>query len=157
MVSTELDTCAAVLLFSSAVETQDCVRKFCEGDAASKTPGLERSGAEGIVQYKTFNVEDVLHALHEQQRVALCLRKSFNGTKELNVDPAPLSGLEALAAAKNQTAAFRSTRPSQRSVITIGPGNGRSTREFELIWWPLYAQTSSGFLTLRFYIGKVIL
>ena len=109
------------------------------------------------VSYKTFNVEDVLHALHEQQRVALCLRKSFNGTKELNVDPAPLSGLEALAAAKNQTAAFRSTRPSQRSVITIGPGNGRSTREFELIWWPLYAQTSSGFLTLRFYIGKVIL
>lgn len=60
-------------------------------------------------------------------------------------------GLE-LAKARARTPA---ARPKCRSSIDIGIGEGRSTREVELIWWlSLYSSSPYGKLSLHFFIKK---
>ena len=47
-------------------------------------------------------------------------------------------------------------RPTTVSELEVGPGEGRTTREIELIWWPnLYTSVDYGKLTVRFHIHKV--
>ena len=48
------------------------------------------------------------------------------------------------------------SRPTSRSYLDIGPGEGRCTRELELIWWPsLYSRCSEcGKLTFRFFFVR---
>lgn len=42
--------------------------------------------------------------------------------------------------------------------MVVGHGEGRATREFEVIWWPdLFSDSTHGKLTLRFYVSKVLL
>ena len=104
------------------------------------------------LSFKTYSLGDVQLALSEQSAVGLCLSKSFNGNTEVNTDEHQLSGRAALEAAKNKTTA---TQPSLRSQIDISNGQGRATRECELIWSPLFDSSTSGMLTLRIFVGKV--
>ena len=61
---------------------------------------------------------------------------------------------EALAIAK-QRARKTVARPTSRSVSEISMGEGRCTRELELIWWPsLYPYSLFGKLTLRYFVIK---
>lgn len=61
---------------------------------------------------------------------------------------------DALAFAK-QRARQQATRPTSRSIMEVGLGEGRKTREVELIWWPrLYSHSYYGKLTVRFYVRK---
>lgn len=78
------------------------------------------------VSYKVVNMAEVLQALHEQKKTVICLRKSFNGNQEVDTDITPLSGPEALQAAKSG-ALRQIVRPSLMSQITIGLGIGRAT------------------------------
>ena len=78
-----------------------------------------------------------------------------------------LSPQEELQAAKNRS--FWSTVRNEESSgdlltkhltakasLEVGPRQGRTTREVELIWWPdLYSTTRNGKLSIRFYIKKV--
>ena len=103
------------------------------------------------LSFKTYSL-DVQLALSSQSAVGLCLSKSFNGATEVNTDEHQLSGRAALEAAKNKTTA---KQPSLQSQIDISNGQGRATRECELIWCPLFDSSTSGMLTLRIFVGKV--
>ena len=104
------------------------------------------------MSYKTYVMGDVQIALSEQKSVQLHLSKAFSGSKEME-DPAPqLSGRAALEAAKRKRV---HQQASLRSELICGNGEGRATREFELIWSPIYDSSGNGMLTLRIYVGKV--
>lgn len=104
------------------------------------------------LSFKTFCLGDVQQALSEQSAVGVSLSKSFNGTAEVNTYERQLTGRAALDAAKKKTSA---KKPTLRSEIHISTGQGRATRECELIWCPLFESSSSGMLTLRIFVGKV--
>lgn len=66
-----------------------------------------------------------------------------------------LSVMEAEDALELARARKPAARPTSRSSIDISLGEGRSTREVELIWWPsLYSSSPYGKLTLRFFVKK---
>ena len=71
----------------------------------------------------------------------------------------PLNGLQALDAAKEQAKNGMTIKsPTLQLQIVVGRGQGRATREFEIIWWPgLFTSSIHEKLTLRFYISKVLL
>lgn len=82
------------------------------------------------MSFKTEDIGDVQRALSEQKMVALCLSKAYNGTTELASTALQLSGRAALEAAKKKRSA---QQPTLQSQIIIGEGQGRATRECELI------------------------
>ena len=46
-------------------------------------------------------------------------------------------------------------RPPSKSVLVVGIGEGRSTREIELIWWPnMYTVTKHDQMTVPMFIEK---
>lgn len=104
------------------------------------------------MSFKTYNMEDVQRALSEQASVQLYLTKAFSGSKEIQGAVPQLSGRAALEAAKMKNVAQQS---SLRSEIICGDGEGRATRECELIWSPIFESSDNGILTLRIYVGKV--
>ena len=57
-----------------------------------------------------------------------------------------------LLRARNQTMRMKAT---SKSEICVGYGQGRATRELELIWWPSLYTSSHGKLTIRFYVQKL--
>ena len=104
------------------------------------------------MSFKTYNVEDVQRALSEQAAVQLHLTKAFSGSKEIHGAVPQLSGRAALEAAKMKKVAQQC---SLRSEIICGDGEGRATRECEIIWSPIFESSENGILTLRIYVGKV--
>ena len=103
--------------------------------------------------FKTTSEDAFVDALSEQKRVILSMSKAFKGSLEVTGNAAlQLRGREALEAAKR---GLVGQVPTKRSDINVGEGEGRATREFELIWWPLYSQSRCGKLTMRVYFGKV--
>ena len=45
-----------------------------------------------------------------------------------------------------------------KATLDVSEGEGRSTREVELIWWPeLFTATKQGKLAVRFFIKKVFI
>ena len=72
-------------------------------------------------------------------------------------DVSDMEAEKALAIAKAR-ARKPAARPTSRSVFNINMGEGRCTREVELIWWPsLYSYSRYGKLTIRFFIQKTSL
>ena len=104
------------------------------------------------MSFKTFEMSDLKRALSEQESVDLHVTKSFSGSKEIDGAPSQLSGRTALEAAKRKRV---HQQASLRSEIISGDGEGRATRECELIWGPIFDSSDNGFLTLRVYVGKV--
>ena len=102
--------------------------------------------------FKLYNKEHLEQGLSEQSAVQLCLAKSFNGSTEISNSAIQLSGRAAFEAAKKTGIA---TKASLQSEIIIGAGEGRATRECELIWFPMFDTSTNGILTIRIYIGKV--
>ena len=70
-------------------------------------------------------------------------------------------GVQAIALAKAKARGqmdFENARPTCRASLVIGKGEGRATREFEIIWWPqMYTNTQRGKIAFRFYVAKVFL
>ena len=55
-----------------------------------------------------------------------------------------------------QRASNTGSKPTSRSTIEISLGEGRCTREVELIWWPaLYTSSRYRKLTVRFFVMKI--
>ena len=104
------------------------------------------------MSFKTEDIGDVQLALSEQTMVDLCLSKAYNGTTELASTALQLSGRAALEAAKKKRTA---QQPTLQSQIIIGQGQGRATRECELIWCPMFDTSTNGVLTVRVYVAKV--
>ena len=104
------------------------------------------------MSYKIYAMGDVQRALSEQKTMQLHPSKVLSGSKEME-DPAPqLSGRAALEAAKRKRV---HQQASLKSELICGNGEGRATREFELIWSPIYDSSGNGMLTLRIYVAKV--
>ena len=87
------------------------------------------------MSFKTEDIGDVQHALSEQKMLDLCLSKAYNGTTELASTALQLSGRAALETAKKKRSA---QQPTLQSQIIIGEGQGRATREYELIWYLMF-------------------
>ena len=64
-----------------------------------------------------------------------------------------LTAQQALQAAKERARSKKSsTIPTRQIEIVVGNGEGRATREFEVIWWPdLFSDNRHGKLTLQIY------
>ena len=109
-----------------------------------------------VFHYRDHDLDDIVNALGQQSAVPLTL-KTYVGNKEVEERIEPQNAREALEAAKER--ARRGTAnvsPTMKIQMVVGPGEGRLTREFEVIWWPeLFSSTNHGKLTLRFYISKV--
>lgn len=107
--------------------------------------------------YKMFNEETFERLLGEQDMLQFRPRALFRNSDEVP-DLSEIPAEEALAYARAR-ARKQDTRPTSRSLLEIGPGEGRCTREVELIWWPsLYSRCSEyGKLTFRFFVRKTSL
>ena len=112
-----------------------------------------------VFHYKDHEVNDVISALSYQSSVPLELKKSYRGNMEVAASNELLTAQQALQAAKERARSKKSsTIPTRQIEIVVGNGEGRATREFEVIWWPdLFSDNKHGKLTLRFYVSKVIL
>ena len=84
--------------------------------------------------YKIFNEETLKLVLEEQDLLQFRPKALFRNSDEVP-DISEMSAEEALAYAKAR-ARKQDSRPTSRSNLDIDPGEGRCTRELELIWWP---------------------
>ena len=110
-----------------------------------------------VFHYTDHDLDDIVNALGQQSAVPLTLKKTYEGNKEVEERIEPQNAREALEAAKERARrATANVSPTMKIQMVVGPGEGRLTREFEVIWWPeLFSSTNHGKLTLRFYISKV--
>lgn len=108
------------------------------------------------LHYRSYEIEDVVAALGERSGVTLCLKKTYLGDKEVpecTKEDGRTALEKAKARAHGQTA---NMSPTLQIQIVVGRGEGRATREFELIWWPeMFSSSKHGKLTLRFYVSRV--
>ena len=101
-------------------------------------------------------------ALHEQTLVKLKDTAWYSGLEEVE-KRSNLSPQEELHAVKSRSfwSIARNAEPVAKRVtakagLEVGPRQGRTTREIELIWWPdLYSTTNNGKLAIIFFIKKV--
>ena len=105
------------------------------------------------MSFKTYSMGDLQRALSEQESVDLHMSKTFSGSKEIVGDVPQLSGRAALEAAKTGKRVHQ--QASLMSQINCGKGEGRATRECELIWRPIFDSSDNGMFTLSVYVGKV--
>ena len=70
---------------------------------------------------------------------------------------APLSAEEEILRAKQRAHVLgrKSKRPSSKTSLIVGYGEGRATREIEIIWWPdLYSMSEHGQMVIRIFLEK---
>ena len=118
------------------------------------------------VSYKVYSLTSFTDALLEQTLLKLNDTAWYSDLQEVE-KRSDLSTQEELQAAKNRR--FWSTvrneessedlltkRLTAKASLEVGPRQGRTTREVEVIWWPdLYSTTTDGKLSIRFHIKKV--
>lgn len=110
------------------------------------------------VSYKIFKPERLYHSLQEQDLVELKTEALFAGNTPIqnaSSSGTVLTAEEEIAQAKSL--AYRTQvgqKPSFKSVLLVGTGVGRATREVEIIWWPELYSTSHGQMTIRMFIEK---
>lgn len=109
--------------------------------------------------YKIFEEELFIRMLQEQHDVPIKINAAYTKCGSLIVnDPyAEDDPIAALRAAEKRAGNMSRSEsiPKVRSSVVIGEGEGRSTREFELQWWPELYKTNYGKLTFRFFVNKV--
>jgi len=114
--------------------------------------------ASNVLHYRDFHMSDFVSALADRSGIPLNVKKKYAGDVEVKETSSPLTGREALEAAKSRAKGGGKglQSPTMQLQVIVGRGEGRATREFEIIWWPeLFSNTSHGKLTLRFYVSKV--
>ena len=100
-----------------------------------------------------------MDALEEQNLASLNTEVLFSGNEMCEEEEGEegLSAEEEIKRAKQRVyvPGQKMKRPSSKSSLIVGYGEGRATREVELIWWPnLYTLTEHGQMVLRMYIEK---
>ena len=124
-----------------------------------KLPGFSLSTKR--VSYKLFDIVQFKEATHEQSTVAFKEDALFSGSQELIANQ--LTAEDELWAAKrrkiwNTEQEHPVGRATTMANVITGEGEGRSTREIELIWWPdIFSVTNHGKLPIRFFIIKISL
>lgn len=111
----------------------------------------------GFKAYKIFHIEQLLQALHEQTLLPLKHGMPFTGDNACQDVEEELSPQEYVAMATRRAAipVQLRKRVTSKATIVVGFGEGRATREMELIWWPdIFSVTNYGHLVIRLYISK---
>lgn len=116
-------------------------------------------GATLKISYKIFNLETLLDVLEEQTIANINTEVLFAGNESCDEGNqfSTLSTEEEIARAKQRAhvPGNKRKRPSSKSSLVVGYGEGRATREIEIIWWPnLYTYTEHGQMVMRMYIEK---
>ena len=129
----------------------NAVRKVCHrGQPCYQSATLK-------VSYKLFRLEQLVSALEEQPLVSLQRQLLFEGN-EISSSQGDLSAEDEIARAKARVhtpAEKKKRRPSSKSLLQVGLGEGRATREVEIIWWPnVYTVTEHGQMIIRMYVQK---
>lgn len=129
----------------------NAVRKVCHrGQPCYQSATLK-------VSYKLFRLEQLVGALEEQPLVNLQRQLLFEGN-EICSNQGDLFAEDEIARAKARVhtpAGKKKRRPSSKSLLQVGLGEGRATREVEIIWWPnVYTVTEHGQMIIRMYIQK---
>lgn len=109
------------------------------------------------VTYLLFNLDILKVALEKQNTVTLQEQVQWNGDTQVTDYPSEMDPREALAAAKNraQRKALKG-RITCKSNLVVGHGEGRATRELDLIWWSnLYNTVELGKMCIRLYVSRV--
>ena len=114
-------------------------------------------GTTRKISYKTYDLDPFIEALEESD-IDLNTEILFAGNKQCkaNSSAVPLSAEEEILRANDRAyAPLQSNRPSSKSSLIVGYGEGRATREIEIIWGPgLYTYTKHGQLVVRMFIEK---
>lgn len=114
------------------------------------------------VSYRLYSLASIDRVLSENGALALQQSESYAGFNPLPADvqqEKQLSIRERIIHARQRGAAGYLERvkdtPTSKSTINCGWGEGRTTREIELIWWPqLYQISQYGKVQLRFHVNK---
>jgi len=126
-------------------------------DVSHKSEPSYQGTTRRISGSKTYDLDPFIEAL-EESKINLNSEILFAGNKqcEVNSSAAPLSAEEEILRAKNRAyAPLQNNRPSSKSSLVVGYGEGRATQEIEIIWWPgLYTYTEHGQLVIRMFIEK---
>ena len=110
------------------------------------------------ILYKMFDSETLFLALEEQGLVELKTEVMFAGNtpcpEDEETSSSSLTAEGEIARAKQSVYRLENRRrPSSKSLLVVGLGEGQATREVEIIWWPeLYRWTRHGQMTVRFFI-----
>ena len=111
------------------------------------------------VTYRFFDLSEITHALAKQNILSLTERVKWNGDlqiteqdEEEEADPR-----QALLAARSKAhGSSPKTRITCMSNLVVGYGEGRATREVDIIWWPnLYNTVILGKMCIRLYVNRV--
>ena len=110
------------------------------------------------VSYKIFDQTKFFEVLDEgevpfEEEVVY----SGNSPMEEETMAAPLSAEEEIRRVKRSVHApgVKRRRASSKTSLIIGYGEGRATRELEVIWWPdLYQFSEHGQMVVRFFLEK---
>ena len=101
--------------------------------------------------------------MHEQNEVKLKGSVLFSEREEV-IDRELNDPVDELRAAKNHSywSTANKVQPDKRAnykaTLDVSEGEGRCTREVELIWWPeLFTTTKQGKFAVRFFIKKVFI
>lgn len=99
-------------------------------------------------------------ALAEQEVVQFKTSAAFRHGREVDFERFASTN-DAVEAAKRRafsrfTSSVERQTPTSRSELDVSVGEGRATRELELIWWPYMYRRSGdyGKLTVRFFVSK---
>ena len=107
-----------------------------------------------VLHFRSYEIEDIV-SLGERSSVTLFSKKTHLGDKEVAecTKEDRKTALERAKARAHGPTANKS--PTLQIQIIVGRGKGRTTREFELIWWPeMFSTSKHGKLTLRFYVSR---
>lgn len=98
---------------------------------------------------------EVRAALNTHSAISLVENQAYHGDEECQ--DVRVSRRQMIALTKAQVRGEATPQmPTFRSSLIVGRGEGRATREFELIWWPdLYSRVPNcGKIEFRYYVAK---
>ena len=103
-------------------------------------------------------MEPLVSLLRSQNEIVFQETAVYINDEETNDFPAvsveDFDPRAAIEAAKRRAQVRNLLRPTSRSRMTVGEGEGSATREFELQWWPNLYKVNFGKLTFRFFVQK---
>ena len=89
------------------------------------------------ITYRLFDLNTLRLELEKQNTVILKEQVSWSGDKQVSDNLPEMDLMEALAAAKSQAhGKAPKDRITCKSNFIVGYGEGRATRELDLVWWP---------------------
>ena len=110
------------------------------------------------ISYKIFDADNFFDALEESE-ATLKTELLYSGNGIVEETKTGLSAEHEILRATQRVpmAGVKRRRPSSKSSLIVGYGEGRATREIEFRWWPdLYSLTDQGQFVIRLFIQKCV-